>query len=117
MYTLVELHFLAYSKSKSGPILAAFLPFIDWGNWENTITKKSRVLFEIVLPSQLRIMSFALEVVEYPFVLIHRLTEQCWASDMNQRPSFLEIIKRLEKIKEILPAEYHWNFFSGWYNA
>ncbi|CAO2828745.1 unnamed protein product [Amaranthus hypochondriacus] len=41
------------------------------------------------------------------------LTEQCWASDMNQRPSFLEIIKRLEKIKEILPAEYHWNFFSG----
>ncbi|KAK8699739.1 hypothetical protein V6N13_115819 [Hibiscus sabdariffa] len=26
------------------------------------------------------------------------LTEKCWAADMNQRPSFLDILKRLEKI-------------------
>ncbi|PPS01062.1 hypothetical protein GOBAR_AA19608 [Gossypium barbadense] len=28
------------------------------------------------------------------------LTSQCWAADMGQRPSFLDILKRLEKIKE-----------------
>ncbi|KAJ7953857.1 putative Protein kinase [Quillaja saponaria] len=41
------------------------------------------------------------------------LTEQCWAADMNQRPSFLEILKRLEKIKENLPADHHWNIFNS----
>lgn len=41
------------------------------------------------------------------------LTESCWAADMNRRPSFLEILKMLEKIKEHLPAEHHWSFFSG----
>ncbi|KAI8571235.1 hypothetical protein RHMOL_Rhmol01G0103500 [Rhododendron molle] len=31
---------------------------------------------------------------------LKELTEECWAEDMNLRPSFLEIFKRLEKIKE-----------------
>ncbi|KAM3754605.1 hypothetical protein ACB098_03G178400 [Castanea mollissima] len=35
------------------------------------------------------------------------LTEQCWAHDMNQRPPFLDILKRLEKIKENLPNDHH----------
>ncbi|KAK6163150.1 hypothetical protein DH2020_002991 [Rehmannia glutinosa] len=35
---------------------------------------------------------------------LRELTEQCWAADMNQRPSFLEILRRLERIKEILPS-------------
>ncbi|XP_038987378.1 integrin-linked protein kinase 1-like [Phoenix dactylifera] len=33
---------------------------------------------------------------------LRELTDQCWAADMNQRPSFLEILKRLERIKEKL---------------
>lgn len=41
------------------------------------------------------------------------LTEHCWAADINQRPSFLNILKRLERIKENLPADNHWHFFSG----
>ncbi|XP_055810024.1 serine/threonine-protein kinase VIK [Solanum dulcamara] len=41
------------------------------------------------------------------------LVEQCWAPDMNQRPSFLDILKRLEKIKEILPSEHHWHLFTS----
>lgn len=44
---------------------------------------------------------------------LRELTEECWAADMNQRPSFLEILKRLEKIKDNLPTEHHWHFFSG----
>ncbi|CAO2827336.1 unnamed protein product [Amaranthus hypochondriacus] len=44
---------------------------------------------------------------------LRELTEQCWSADINQRPSFLEILKRLEKIKDNLPAEHHWHFFSG----
>nr|GMD15243.1 serine/threonine-protein kinase STY8 [Ipomoea batatas] len=43
---------------------------------------------------------------------LKELVEQCWAADMNQRPSFLEILKRLEKIKEILPSEHHWSIFT-----
>ncbi|XP_047321664.1 integrin-linked protein kinase 1-like [Impatiens glandulifera] len=43
---------------------------------------------------------------------LKELTEQCWAADMSQRPSFLEILKRLEKIKESLPSDHHWNIFS-----
>ncbi|GLT98417.1 hypothetical protein SLE2022_159220 [Rubroshorea leprosula] len=41
------------------------------------------------------------------------LTEKCWAADMNQRPSFLEILKKLEKIKENLPSDHHWNIFNS----
>lgn len=44
---------------------------------------------------------------------LKELTEQCWAADKSKRPSFLEILKRLEKIKENLPSEHHWHFFSG----
>uniref|UniRef100_A0A7C9CU31 Dual-specificity kinase n=1 Tax=Opuntia streptacantha TaxID=393608 RepID=A0A7C9CU31_OPUST len=44
---------------------------------------------------------------------LRELTEQCWAADVNRRPSFLEIIKRLEKIKEHLSSDHHWHFFSG----
>lgn len=44
---------------------------------------------------------------------LRELTEQCWAADVNRRPSFLEIIKRLEKIKERLSSDHHWHFFSG----
>ncbi|XP_042483420.1 integrin-linked protein kinase 1-like isoform X1 [Macadamia integrifolia] len=35
------------------------------------------------------------------------LTEHCWAADMNQRPSFLDILKTLEKIKGNLSSEHH----------
>ncbi|CAL0331235.1 unnamed protein product [Lupinus luteus] len=41
------------------------------------------------------------------------LTEQCWAADMTQRPSFIDILKRLEKIKENLPSDHHWHLFSS----
>ncbi|MBA0648526.1 hypothetical protein Goklo_016226 [Gossypium klotzschianum] len=41
------------------------------------------------------------------------LTGKCWASDMNQRPSFLEILKRLEKIKGNAPSDSHWNIFGS----
>ncbi|CAJ1939790.1 unnamed protein product [Sphenostylis stenocarpa] len=41
------------------------------------------------------------------------LTEQCWAHDVNQRPSFIEILKRLEKIKENLPSDHHWHLFAS----
>nr|POE62699.1 serine/threonine-protein kinase sty46 [Quercus suber] len=43
---------------------------------------------------------------------LRELTEQCWAHDMNQRPPFLDILKRLEKIKENLPTDHHWNIFN-----
>ncbi|KAG5059486.1 hypothetical protein JHK87_000515 [Glycine soja] len=42
-----------------------------------------------------------------------RLTEQCWDADMKQRPSFIEIIKQLEKIKENLPSDHHWHLFTS----
>ncbi|GAB2297176.1 hypothetical protein Dimus_031289 [Dionaea muscipula] len=44
---------------------------------------------------------------------LRELTEECWAADMHQRPSFLDILRRLEKIKDHLPSEHPWNFFSG----
>ncbi|KAK6119166.1 hypothetical protein DH2020_047098 [Rehmannia glutinosa] len=44
---------------------------------------------------------------------LRELTEQCWAADMNQRPSFLEILRRLERIKEILPSDHHWHIFAS----
>ncbi|ERM94570.1 hypothetical protein AMTRI_Chr04g253610 [Amborella trichopoda] len=44
---------------------------------------------------------------------LRELTEKCWAADMNQRPSFLEILKQLEKIKDNLASEQHpWNIFT-----
>lgn len=52
-----------------------------------------------------RVKSFTPELKE--------LVEQCWAPDMNQRPSFLDILKRLEKIKEVLPSENHWHLFTS----
>ncbi|KAJ6982644.1 integrin-linked protein kinase 1 [Populus alba x Populus x berolinensis] len=43
---------------------------------------------------------------------LRELTDQCWAADMNRRPAFLEILKRLEKIKENLPTDHHWHLFN-----
>ncbi|THU49624.1 hypothetical protein C4D60_Mb06t11480 [Musa balbisiana] len=40
------------------------------------------------------------------------LTDECWAADMNRRPSFLVILKRLEKIKENVSTEHHWSIFN-----
>ncbi|XP_020219110.1 integrin-linked protein kinase 1 [Cajanus cajan] len=44
---------------------------------------------------------------------LRELTEQCWAADINQRPSFIEILKRLEKVKENLPSDHHWSLFTS----
>ncbi|QCD82556.1 integrin-linked protein kinase 1 [Vigna unguiculata] len=44
---------------------------------------------------------------------LQELTEQCWAHDVNQRPPFLEILKRLEKIKENLHSDHHWHLFAS----
>ncbi|KAK2381052.1 hypothetical protein P8452_37140 [Trifolium repens] len=44
---------------------------------------------------------------------LQELTQQCWAADMNQRPHFIEILKRLEKIKENLPSDHHWHLFTS----
>ncbi|KAG8366388.1 hypothetical protein BUALT_Bualt17G0074500 [Buddleja alternifolia] len=44
---------------------------------------------------------------------LRELTEQCWDADMNKRPSFLDILKRLEKIKETLPSDHHWHIFTS----
>ncbi|KAK4263495.1 hypothetical protein QN277_028894 [Acacia crassicarpa] len=44
---------------------------------------------------------------------LRQLTVECWSAEMNQRPSFLEILKRLEKIKENLPTDHHWHLFSS----
>ncbi|GMH31173.1 hypothetical protein Nepgr_033016 [Nepenthes gracilis] len=44
---------------------------------------------------------------------LKELIEECWSEDMHKRPSFLEILKRLEKIKDHLPSEHHRNFFSS----
>nr|XP_043607705.1 integrin-linked protein kinase 1-like [Erigeron canadensis] len=43
---------------------------------------------------------------------LKELTESCWAADMNKRPSFLEILKKLEKIKESIPPDHHWHIFT-----
>ncbi|XP_038706349.1 integrin-linked protein kinase 1-like [Tripterygium wilfordii] len=40
------------------------------------------------------------------------LMEHCWAADMTKRPSFLDILKRLETIKENLPSDHPWHIFS-----
>ncbi|KAJ9549147.1 hypothetical protein OSB04_021690 [Centaurea solstitialis] len=44
---------------------------------------------------------------------LRELTEHCWHADMNKRPSFLEILKRLEKIKEKMASDHHWHPFSS----
>ncbi|XP_020575671.1 serine/threonine-protein kinase STY46-like [Phalaenopsis equestris] len=43
---------------------------------------------------------------------LRELTEHCWAADMNRRPSFLEILKKLEKIKDNLSQDHHWHIFT-----
>nr|XP_043607811.1 integrin-linked protein kinase 1-like [Erigeron canadensis] len=45
--------------------------------------------------------------------VLRELTEHCWDADMNKRPSFLEILKRLEKIKEKMATDHHWHVFSS----
>ncbi|GMH15288.1 hypothetical protein Nepgr_017129 [Nepenthes gracilis] len=44
---------------------------------------------------------------------LRELTEECWAADVHKRPSFLQILRRLEKIRDRLPSENHWNFLTG----
>ncbi|OEL31334.1 Serine/threonine-protein kinase STY17 [Dichanthelium oligosanthes] len=39
------------------------------------------------------------------------LVELCWSGDISLRPSFLEILKRLEKLKEQFSHENHWHLF------
>ncbi|KAG2647005.1 integrin-linked protein kinase 1-like isoform X2 [Panicum virgatum] len=39
------------------------------------------------------------------------LVELCWSGDISLRPSFLEILKRLEKLKEHFSHENHWHLF------
>ncbi|PHT94030.1 hypothetical protein T459_01912 [Capsicum annuum] len=43
---------------------------------------------------------------------LKELVEECWAKDVNKRPSFLEILKTLEKIKQVLTSVNHWNIFT-----
>uniref|UniRef100_A0A6V7QRX8 non-specific serine/threonine protein kinase n=1 Tax=Ananas comosus var. bracteatus TaxID=296719 RepID=A0A6V7QRX8_ANACO len=43
---------------------------------------------------------------------LKELTTQCWDADMNHRPSFLEILKRLEKIKDSVSPDHHWHLFT-----
>uniref|UniRef100_A0A0A9GI92 Protein kinase domain-containing protein n=1 Tax=Arundo donax TaxID=35708 RepID=A0A0A9GI92_ARUDO len=39
------------------------------------------------------------------------LIELCWSGDISLRPSFLEILKRLEKMKDSLSNDHHWHLF------
>ncbi|KAJ1292024.1 hypothetical protein BS78_02G361400 [Paspalum vaginatum] len=39
------------------------------------------------------------------------LVEICWSGDISLRPSFLEILKRLEKLKDHYTHENHWHLF------
>ncbi|GER44600.1 kinase family protein [Striga asiatica] len=57
--------------------------------------------------------AFAFHLINSPPNLWFWLTTLCWSADMNQRPTFLEILKRLEKIKENLPSDHHWHIFSS----
>ncbi|KAH9604010.1 hypothetical protein KSS87_014190 [Heliosperma pusillum] len=43
---------------------------------------------------------------------LKELIEDCWAADTNKRPSFLDILKRLERTKEHLLGDHNWHFFS-----
>ncbi|TVU37725.1 hypothetical protein EJB05_11056, partial [Eragrostis curvula] len=42
---------------------------------------------------------------------LKELIELCWSADINQRPSFLEILKKLDKMKENLSHDSHWHLF------
>ncbi|EPS70782.1 hypothetical protein M569_03976, partial [Genlisea aurea] len=43
---------------------------------------------------------------------LKELTEECWSADMQRRPSFLDILNRLEKIKDtLLSSDHHWLIF------
>ncbi|KAD3642264.1 hypothetical protein E3N88_31488 [Mikania micrantha] len=44
---------------------------------------------------------------------LRELTVHCWDADMNKRPPFLEILKSLEKIKEKMTTDHHWNIFTS----
>ncbi|CAA2960855.1 serine threonine- kinase STY46 [Olea europaea subsp. europaea] len=39
---------------------------------------------------------------------LRELSDMCWAADTDQRPSFLEILRRLENIKDTLPSGRKW---------
>ncbi|GLJ51107.1 hypothetical protein SUGI_1088030 [Cryptomeria japonica] len=41
---------------------------------------------------------------------IKTLIEECWSGNNEDRPSFLNILNRLEKIKETLSSDHHWPF-------
>ncbi|XP_051122376.1 integrin-linked protein kinase 1-like [Andrographis paniculata] len=51
---------------------------------------------------------------------LRELIEQCWAADMNNRPSFLDILKRLERMRGDTSSSssdhhhhhHHWNLFT-----
>ncbi|KAH7656407.1 Dual-specificity kinase protein [Dioscorea alata] len=43
---------------------------------------------------------------------LKELTVECWSADMAQRPSFIDILKKLEKIKETVSPDHHWHIFS-----
>ncbi|XP_074585850.1 serine/threonine-protein kinase VIK-like [Curcuma longa] len=43
---------------------------------------------------------------------LRELTEHCWAAEINKRPSFLDILKRLERIKDNLAPDHSWNIFT-----
>ncbi|KAG8383070.1 hypothetical protein BUALT_Bualt05G0146400 [Buddleja alternifolia] len=44
---------------------------------------------------------------------LRALTEECWSADTNKRPAFLDILKRLEKLKEMLSSDHHWHIFTS----
>ncbi|XAR65222.1 Dual-specificity kinase [Bertholletia excelsa] len=44
---------------------------------------------------------------------LKQLTVECWQADINKRPSFLDILRRLEKIKETVPSDHHWHIFTS----
>nr|CAB3455053.1 unnamed protein product [Digitaria exilis] len=48
-------------------------------------------------------INFALDIAS--------LVEVCWSGDISLRPSFLEILKRLEKLKEQFTQDTHWHLF------
>ncbi|XP_078160305.1 serine/threonine-protein kinase VIK-like isoform X3 [Carex rostrata] len=43
---------------------------------------------------------------------LKELIDQCWSGDVNKRPSFLDILKRLERTKESISSDHHWHLFS-----
>ncbi|KAJ1699522.1 hypothetical protein LUZ63_008034 [Rhynchospora breviuscula] len=43
---------------------------------------------------------------------LKELIEHCWSADVVKRPSFLDILKRLERTKESISSDHHWHLFS-----